>query len=60
MYQKKGISQKQIGSPFKISDHEPTYRFAGVKLGAHTEEILKEIGYSDEQIKHLQDAGILQ
>ncbi|MFY3791257.1 CaiB/BaiF CoA transferase family protein [Ureibacillus sp. MALMAid1270] len=55
-----GDVQKQIGSPFKIRDVEPTYHFAGVKLGAHTEEILKKIGYSEEEIKRLQNKGILQ
>lgn len=55
-----GTGQKQIGSPFKISDHEPTYKFAGVKLGTHTEEILTEIGYSTEEIQRLQQNGVLQ
>lgn len=55
-----GASHKQIGSPFKISDMEPTYKFAGVKLGAHTDEILKGLGYSDEEIKHLHEKGSLE
>ena len=29
------------------------------KLGEHTEETLKEIGYSDEQIKELKDKKII-
>lgn len=55
-----GDSQKQIGSPFKISDTESTYKFPGAKLGSHTNEILKEIGYSADEIKRLHETGVLE
>nr|WP_269748812.1 CaiB/BaiF CoA-transferase family protein [Lysinibacillus timonensis] len=55
-----GENQKQIGSPLKFNDINPTYKFAGVKIGEHTEEVLKIYGYSEEQIKTLRDAGVLE
>ena len=38
-----GGSQKQIGSPYKFSGCQPTYRHTGTKIGAHTEEVLDEL-----------------
>lgn len=49
-----------IGFPIKFSDIEvdPT-RFPAPKLGQHTEEILMEIGYSDNQIMDLKEKRII-
>lgn len=57
---KDGTTQMQIGSAFKFENVEPTYRFTGSKLGEHTEEILEQFGYSSEEIKRLQEKGVLQ
>ncbi|MHA1894390.1 MAG: CaiB/BaiF CoA transferase family protein [Candidatus Helarchaeota archaeon] len=44
---------KQIGFPIKMSDTPATFRHAAPQVGEHTEEILKRIGYSEEDIKIL-------
>jgi len=51
---KSGDPLKQIGLPIKFSEYNPVYTHAGASLGEHTIEILKESGYSDEDIKILE------
>lgn len=57
---KDGSTQKQIGSAFKFNNHEPVYKHVGAKLGEHNEEILRKLGYTDEQIHSLQNKGVLK
>jgi crotonobetainyl-CoA:carnitine CoA-transferase CaiB-like acyl-CoA transferase len=54
-----GGKQKQIGSPFRFSGSYPEYKHTGVKLGAHSTEVLAEIGYSKVQIEDFRDKGFL-
>ncbi len=54
-----GGSQKQVGSPIKFSAGQPTYKHIGVPLGAHTDEVLGEIGYAPNQIDELRADGVL-
>ncbi|MEM7797556.1 MAG: CaiB/BaiF CoA-transferase family protein [Chloroflexota bacterium] len=54
-----GTLQKQIGTPIKISDHEPAYKFTGVPTGAHTVEVLTSLGYADAEIKQLVNDGVV-
>ncbi|MBQ4418860.1 MAG: hypothetical protein II870_04420 [Synergistaceae bacterium] len=44
-----------VGSPIKMEDHEPVYGSLP-NLGADTENILKDLGYSDARIKELRDS----
>nr|MBQ6739140.1 CoA transferase [Synergistaceae bacterium] len=46
---------KMVGSPIKMEDHEPVYGPLP-NLGADTENILKDLGYSDARIKELRDS----
>ena len=46
---------KMVGSPIKMIDHEPVYGPLP-NLGADTDAILKDLGYSDERIKELRDS----
>ena len=46
-------AQQQVGSPIKLSDHEPDYKFSGSALGQHSFEILTEIGYTNREIETL-------
>ncbi|MDN4494668.1 CaiB/BaiF CoA transferase family protein [Ureibacillus aquaedulcis] len=55
-----GKCQKQIGAAIKFDEMEPTYKFVGAKLGEHTHEILTTIGYTEEQIKSLNESGVLE
>ena len=52
-----GSTQQQIGTPIKISDHTPHYAHVGTKLGAHTQQVLSEIGYSPEEIEAFRKNG---
>ncbi len=53
-----GSSRKQIASPFKFSSCKPEYRHVGVELGKQTDIVLKELGYTLEQIKKLKNSGV--
>ncbi len=52
-----GSSQKQIASPFKFSVCKAEYRHVGVELGEQTDMVLKELGYTTQQIEELKNDG---
>ena len=54
-----GIYKKQIGNPLKFSLSETDYRHIGVPPGAHSKEILLEIGFTESELKILFDQGIV-
>lgn len=54
-----GRSHRQLGCPVKFSDSSCRPRYAGVALGAHTEEVLTELGYSREQIQALKARKVI-
>lgn len=58
--QANGEHQLQTGSPIKISNYAPRYRHTGTALGAHTKEILVELGYSPEEIAAMNHQGIIK
>lgn len=55
-----GTVQRQIGTVLKFDGIEPNYQFVGTKIGAHTEEILEQYGYSAQQIEQLENNGVLK
>jgi formyl-CoA transferase len=48
---------RQIGSPLRLSATPARRAGAGPVLGAHTREVLREVGYRDHEIDHLVAAG---
>ncbi|KFI69331.1 formyl-CoA transferase [Bifidobacterium magnum] len=51
-------SFKTIGVPFTISGFTPDYK-AAPKLGENNEEILKSLGYTEDQISQLTTEGVI-
>lgn len=54
-----GTSQPQIAQPLKFSATEPQYQHIGAALGAHTDEVLQQLGYTPEQIEALRQTGAI-
>lgn len=54
-----GSVQPQMACPLKFSEGLPAPRHIGVGVGAHSEEVLSELGYSAEQIADLRRAGVI-
>jgi alpha-methylacyl-CoA racemase len=51
-----GTRQRQVGSPIRFSGSEAEYKGVGTAVGAHTEEVLLEIGYNQKEINSLRKA----
>jgi len=54
-----GSSQAQMACPLKFSEGLPEPRHIGARLGAHTEQVLRELGFGDEQIARLRDDRVV-
>jgi crotonobetainyl-CoA:carnitine CoA-transferase CaiB-like acyl-CoA transferase len=48
-----GRSQQQIASPYKFSRSQPEYKHTGVQTGSHSQEVLRELGYTEREIEAL-------
>jgi crotonobetainyl-CoA:carnitine CoA-transferase CaiB-like acyl-CoA transferase len=46
-----------IGLPIELSDTPGHVTLPPPLLGEHTDEVLREVGYSDNEISELRDAG---
>ncbi len=55
-----GGSVKQLAHPIKYSETPPEYRHIGVLAGAHTVSVLKELGYTEEDIRQFEKTGLFQ
>jgi len=54
-----GSMQAQMACPLKFSEGLPAPRHVGAKPGAHSDEVLEELGYGAEQIAALREAGVI-
>jgi alpha-methylacyl-CoA racemase len=54
-----GEKEKQVGLPIKLSDTPARIRTTAPVPGQHTEEVLLELGYSQESIAQLQKSGAI-
>ena len=54
-----GTSFRQIASPLKFSSGDYTATVAGNTPGYHNKEILRSLGYTDEEIMNLADNGAI-
>ena len=53
-----GKTIKQMASPIKLSECPVKYNKTGYPLGYHSEEILKNLGYSEKNIDEMVEEGI--
>jgi len=51
-------AQPQLACPLKFSDGLPSPRHVGTAVGAHTEQVLVELGYDAERIAALREARV--
>jgi alpha-methylacyl-CoA racemase len=50
---------RQLGIPVKMSETPGSVRTPGPALGEHTREVLSALGYADEEIERLEEAGVV-
>lgn len=53
-----GSAQRQVGFPVQFSRTRPVYRHIGPPVGAHTWEVLKEGGFTSDEVKSLAAHGV--
>jgi formyl-CoA transferase len=50
---------RQVGFPWDFSDTPPSWRKPAPQLGEHTGVLLRELGYSKEEIEQLKTSGAI-
>jgi len=55
----KGGEQRQMACPIRFSTGLPEPRHIGAALGAHTAQVMAELGYTDEQVAALKAAKVI-
>ena len=53
-----GGTVRQIAHPVAFSETPQEYRGAGVPAGAHTREVMRELGYTDDEIEGFKQGGL--
>ncbi|PKN68326.1 MAG: carnitine dehydratase [Deltaproteobacteria bacterium HGW-Deltaproteobacteria-12] len=54
-----GNTVRQFAHPVSYSETPAQYRFAGVAAGTHNGEVLRELGYTAEEIAEFEKTGLL-
>ena len=55
-----GVQTKMPRTPLEMSHHDLGLRLNPPKIGEHTRDILKDLGYTPERIEELSEAGIVR
>lgn len=53
-----GETVRQIAHPIIFSETHQEYRTAGVPAGAHTREVMRDLGYSDAEVGEFEKEGL--
>ena len=53
-----GSVQKQIGSAIKLSESPTTYGLCGAPLGHHNQQVMEELGMSEQEIDAAKHSGM--
>ncbi len=53
-----GATQRQVAFPIKFSKAQARYEHIGCELGAHTDAVLHEAGYTESDITALRENGV--
>jgi crotonobetainyl-CoA:carnitine CoA-transferase CaiB-like acyl-CoA transferase len=48
-----------VGSPLKFAEAQTSYRRPPPMLGQHSDEVLRELGFADDQIATLRKEGVV-
>ena len=51
--------QSQISNPIVFSETEAEYKHVGAAFGEHTDQVLGEVGYSNEEIRAMHASGLI-
>lgn len=51
---------QQLASPFHLSETPPAFRFFAAAPGEHTDEVLRELGYDAETVRHFHETGVVE
>ncbi len=54
-----GSMQSQISNPIVFSETEAEYKHVGAAFGEHTDQVLREAGYSNEDIRAMHASGLI-
>ena len=55
-----GGTVRQLGHPIRYSATPPEYRSAGCTAGTHTRQVLRELGYTEEEIGEFEKTGLFR
>ncbi len=53
-----GGTVSQLAHPIKYSATPPVYRRTGVSAGTHTQDVLREIGFAEAEVKEFEKTGL--
>jgi crotonobetainyl-CoA:carnitine CoA-transferase CaiB-like acyl-CoA transferase len=59
IYEPASAKSEQLGFSYKMSDTPPRSVTQAPALGEHTDELLREVGFDEEQVTRLRDAGVI-